>query len=325
MGLGPPVIALYHQLKLLGIFDNVKNVIELGSQNVWCPHTTLLCKLFDSFGKPRPSDALLQSFAGWTGSARDMYEGLGLEYNCVDSDGKYGALVLDINSATVPSDHKGRYQLTTNHGTTEHLINQLNAFRMIHDFTCPGGLILHALPFIGTFDHGFFSYHPNFFEALARYNSYETLGMWLGVDWQQASFIPWHAQLLEILNLNPKTTGLLVVLHRKQYNTEFCIPFQGVYEDTKVESISSNYCLVVDGDYYDGRRERFVTKDQVIAAHVEHLVQARIAQTEAPQLIDALAQRAPVDDTPTVDLAKIILARLSRKLTGMLPKRLSTG
>ena len=39
-----------------------------------------------------------------------------------------------------------------------------------------GGLMLHALPFTAHLEHGFFSYQPNLFDALARYNSYQTLG-----------------------------------------------------------------------------------------------------------------------------------------------------
>jgi hypothetical protein len=37
----------------------------------------------------------------------------------------------------------------------------------------------------------------NFFEAMARYNSYETLGVWVGPDWQLASLIPWDPILLD--------------------------------------------------------------------------------------------------------------------------------
>src|ERR1700732_4160718 len=37
-----------------------------------------------------------------------------------------------------------------------------------------------ALPFTVHLEHGFFSYQPNLFEALARYNSYQTLGTWVG-------------------------------------------------------------------------------------------------------------------------------------------------
>src|SRR5262245_23526987 len=37
MGLGPPILALYRQLKLLGTFEDIDSVVELGSQGVWCP------------------------------------------------------------------------------------------------------------------------------------------------------------------------------------------------------------------------------------------------------------------------------------------------
>jgi hypothetical protein len=217
---------------------------------------------------------------------------------------------------------------------------------MIHDFTRPGGLILHALPFLGSFDHGFFSYHPNFFDAVARYNSYETLGVWLGVDWQQASFIPWHPGLLDIISLSPKTTGLLVVLHRKRFDTEFCIPFQGVYETTKTDDISANYCFVVDGDYYDGRRERFITRAQITEEYIQEQVTLRLQAQPKPiapagqiteediqeqrnteeyiqEQVTLRLQAQPkppapagqiVENTRTADLAKIVVGRIAQRL-----------
>jgi SAM-dependent methyltransferase len=259
VGLGPAVIALYRQLKSLGLFDEVLQVMELGSQNIWCPHTTMVKDLFTAFGRPVPPEMILQGFANWTGSARDLYEGLGFKYNCVDTDGKFDALILDINFDAVPPDEKNKYDLVTNHGTTEHLINQLNAFKMIHDYTKPGGLMLHALPFLGQVDHGFFNYHPILFDALASYNSYQTLGMWVGIDWQLSSLIPWDPKLLEFLVLSPKSTGLLIVLQRKMYPAEFQVPFQGRFEQTQTRDVSLRYAFVVDGEVYDGRRDKFVT------------------------------------------------------------------
>jgi hypothetical protein len=154
----------------------------------------------------------------------------------------------------VPPDRRGKYGLTTNHGTSEHILDQRNTFKVIHDFTAPGGLMLHALPFTVHLEHGFFNYQPNLFDALARYNSYETLGTWVGPDWSLSSLIPWEPRLLEFLTLSAKTTHLLVVLQRKLHDTEFCIPIQGVYETMLPESAKDRYQLVVDGEYYSGRR-----------------------------------------------------------------------
>jgi len=50
MGLGPSVIELYRQLKLHGALEGVANVMELGSQDFWCPQKNLFRGLFSAFG-----------------------------------------------------------------------------------------------------------------------------------------------------------------------------------------------------------------------------------------------------------------------------------
>jgi hypothetical protein len=114
--------------------------------------------------------------------------------------------------------------------------------------------MLHALPFTVHLEHGFFNYQPNLFAALARYNSYQTLGIWVGPDWSLSSLVPWEPRLLEFLTLNAKTTHLLVVLQRKLHDAEFCVPIQGVYEPMLPASATERYQFVVDGEYYSGRR-----------------------------------------------------------------------
>src|SRR5262245_37150403 len=151
MGLGPPILALYRQLKLLGALDGIDSVVELGSQGVWCPDRRLLTGLFEAFGRPVPPSQELEVYINATGTghaaSRHLHEKLGFKYDCVDIDGNFGSLTLDINFDSVPLQARGKYGLTTNHGTTEHVLDQRNAFKMIHDFTKAGGLMLHALPF----------------------------------------------------------------------------------------------------------------------------------------------------------------------------------
>jgi hypothetical protein len=150
--------------------------------------------------------------------SRHLHECLGFKYDCVDIDGNFGSLTLDLNFDSVPADRCGKYGLTTNHGTNEHILDQRNTFKAIHDFTAPGGLMLHALPFTVHLEHGFFNYQPNLFDALARYNEYQTLGTWVGPDWTLSSLVPWEPRLLEFLTLNAMTTHLLVVLQRKMHD-----------------------------------------------------------------------------------------------------------
>jgi hypothetical protein len=144
-------------------------------------------------------------------------------------------------------------------------MNQYNVFKMMHEFTKPGGVMIHAVPFTVHLEHGFFNYQPNFFEALARYNSYETLGLWVGPDWQLASFIPWDPILLDYLTMNSKTTHLLVVAHRKMHDKPFCVPFQEIYENYVPDEMRTRYAMVVDGEVMDGKRVKYLTKDEMLA------------------------------------------------------------
>ena len=93
MGLGPPVLALYRQLKILGAFDNVHSVVEMGSQGVWCPERQLLTGLFEAFDRPVPSDEELAIYINNTGTghaaSRDLHERLGFKYECVDIARKF--------------------------------------------------------------------------------------------------------------------------------------------------------------------------------------------------------------------------------------------
>jgi len=230
------MLSLYTQLKNVGAFDGIGSVVEMGSQIVWCADKALLLGLYEAFGKSPPSESEMQPYLSTPETARApsrrLHESLGFKYDCVDIDGQFGALVLDMNFDSVPPDRRGKYDLTTNHGTTEHVFNQLNAFKLIHDFTARDGLMLHALPFTVHLEHGFFNYQPNLFDALARFNSYKTLGVWLGPDWSLSSLVPWEPRLLNYLSFNAATTHLLVVLQQKLHDNEFAVPVQGVYESS---------------------------------------------------------------------------------------------
>jgi hypothetical protein len=270
MGLGPPILALYRQLKGLGAFDGISNVMELGAQNVWCPRAELVRNLFRAFDRPEPAQEMLDRFANWKGSAQELYVALGFNFHCIDVDPQFNSIRLDLNFDACPPEHVGKYDFVTNHGTSEHLLNQYNFFKVVHDLTRAGGLMLHAVPFTAHIEHGFFNYQPNFFDALARYNSYKLLGIWVGPGWQAASLIPWEPDILDYMVINSKTTHLLVTLSQKMYDQPFNVPFQGVYEAATPDEVMQRYNLVVDGEFYDGKRIKHITKEGVIADKVAH-------------------------------------------------------
>ena len=106
---------------------------------------------------------------------RHLWSWVNWTYAAVDVDGSVGSIPLDLNFDSVPDSMKGQYQLVTNYGTTEHIANQLTAFKAIHDLAAVGGVMTHFLPSIGMPNHGLVSYNPKFFWMLARSNEYEQI------------------------------------------------------------------------------------------------------------------------------------------------------
>lgn len=105
--------------------------------------------------------------------AREFWHWLGFDYAAVDIDGSPGSIPLDLNYDSVPPEAKGKYKLVTNFGTTEHIANQLNAFKIIHDLAAPNAIIIHEVPIQGMLNHGLINYNFKFFWMLARSNGYK--------------------------------------------------------------------------------------------------------------------------------------------------------
>src|SRR5690554_6912619 len=71
----------------------------------------------------------------------------------IDMHGTPAALPLDLNEQAWIEG--GQSDLTVNHGTLEHVFDVAQVLRTMHDWTKPGGLMLHEAPFTGWVDHGF--------------------------------------------------------------------------------------------------------------------------------------------------------------------------
>lgn len=97
----------------------------------------------------------------------------GMDYIALDIFDYEATILFDLNSDAVPDDMVGQFDLVTNLGTTEHIIGQHNAMRVMHDLAKVGGILYHDLPMGGYFYHGYFSYNPLYFHHIAAANGYE--------------------------------------------------------------------------------------------------------------------------------------------------------
>jgi hypothetical protein len=186
MGISYHDIDLLIRLKSAGEIPNGGAVAEIGAQQLgasFLASTDELGALGRLFGKTKdlelPAPPLARIAHGdlihlekSAPLARQFWEWLGLKYFAVDIDGNE-SIQIDLNFDAVPAAHCGRFDLVTNYGTTEHVANQLNAFKVIHDLTRVGGVMIHHVPLQGMISHGLVNYNPKFFWTLARSNRYE--------------------------------------------------------------------------------------------------------------------------------------------------------
>jgi hypothetical protein len=153
----------------------------------------------------------------------------------------------------------------TNFGTTEHVANQLQSFKIAHDLATPGGLMLHVLPTSGGLNHGLVSYNPKFFWMLGRSNGYKIAFMTMGQS-ERNSGLPQN--LLDFLALyEPQAekdfaafrmpaTSIVVAL-QKVFDTPFVAPLDvpdGV--TTEHAALRERYWSVFKPDVSFQSRER---------------------------------------------------------------------
>ncbi|MDP2801173.1 MAG: hypothetical protein Q8O26_04740 [Phreatobacter sp.] len=108
----------------------------------------------------------------------EMFEAAGMTYDAIDIADGYKTTIVDLNFQALPEQFIKSADVVLNFGTSEHILNQANVFKSIHDACKPGGMIMHQLPAIGFVDHAYYCYTGRFFYDLAAYNEYELLDIW---------------------------------------------------------------------------------------------------------------------------------------------------
>src|SRR5580693_7149715 len=275
VGMGASTLPLLMALKRRGYIPNGSAVIEIGAQQldesfVGAAEDIAAMGRFFGITTPPPSFA-------WTGPrsdtnvlagaplAREFWTWLGFSYASIDIDGSPGSLPLDLNYDEVPTEFIGKYDVVTNFGTTEHVANQLQSFKIVHDLATPGGLMLHVLPTSGGLNHGLVSYSPKFFWMLGRSNGYKIAFMTMGQS-ERNSGLPQN--LLDFLTLyEPQAaddfaafrmpvTSIVVAL-QKVFDTPFVAPLD-VPDGATTEhaSLRERYWSVFKPDVSFQARER---------------------------------------------------------------------
>ena len=169
-------------------------IVELGTQNVHCAgEPDRVGDFLQYFDRRGTLDRPLAGFSRseLLGIANDGYFGAllkaaGFRYLALDLFRAPDTRLFDLNLQFVPDELRGQFDLVTNLGTSEHLLNQMLCMRTIHDLAKPGGLIYHDLPLAGYHTHGYFKYNPVFFQDIAASNNYQVVARSIAAgEWQK--------------------------------------------------------------------------------------------------------------------------------------------
>jgi hypothetical protein len=275
VGMGASVLPLLMKLKRQGHIANGSAVIEIGAQQLndsFIEATGDIAAAGRLFGATTPPPSFTRTGARSPADklagaplAREFWTWLGLEYASIDIDGSPGSIPLDLNYDEIPPQLAGRYALVTNFGTTEHIANQLQSFKIIRDLAAAGALMLHVLPAGGTPNHGLVSYNPKFFWMLGRSNGYKTAFMTMGQSDRDAGLPDDLVEFLTLYEPQAKSefaaytmpvTSIVVAL-QKVFDTPFVAPLDvpdGVM--TEHAALRERYWSVFKPDVSFQARER---------------------------------------------------------------------
>lgn len=210
---------LLRELRDLGELPIAGNILEIGQAN-WYGD----CSAEEFAPGERDMFAVVRKLYQWLMRPLAVVS-IDLDQNAAD------ALRLDLNEAQ-RGPHDAQFELTINHGTAEHIFNIANVFRLMHNATKPGGLMIHEAPFTGWLDHGFYCLQPTLFFDLAAANGYRVGLMAIEVlSTQSVIVVPSREAVYEMARAGnlPNNAMLFVALRKGVEESEFRVPMQGVY------------------------------------------------------------------------------------------------
>lgn len=210
MGISPGWLALFSELCRQKYLARGDAILDFGASELWCAdEPQSLNDVLTTVGAlPYPPDEL--AAMADRSYARGLFERAGFHYVAIDYANYPNVLRLDLNTDALPAEHHARYRFIVNCGTSEHILNQWNVFKTMHEAAAPGALIYHGVPGWGDFEHGLFQYSPKFFWALAEANGYDIVRFW---GWSDGNPTPLDEHNLRRISFSSRPIAEKVWLH----------------------------------------------------------------------------------------------------------------
>jgi SAM-dependent methyltransferase len=238
MGIGLDSIQMYLNLWKQGIFDNIRAVACLGSQELHFSKAAFE-KLISAYNIQSYNPASYVNIENWASrplcSAKPFFEMLGVtDYKSIDLNGEHNSLAIDLNKPLTDEKLFHSFDLVADHGTAEHVFNAPEAYRTMHRLCKKNGIIV-ILQILYPFNinHGFFRFDPNLFTSIAKVNNYKIIESHYLVapkrgdeDYDMDNFhIPFDNSLLNVIDTSKVSHLGEVFVMQKQNDNDFVIPY----------------------------------------------------------------------------------------------------
>ncbi len=163
-----------------------RRILDIGTQNMLAASREQFLEFLETYGDKQDREKVATDMAHRsiirpgepTLYLSEVLEHTPIDYVSFDVCPGHKTEILDLNWEELPRRYKRKFDLVLNCGTSEHIFNQVNVFRAMHDATAVSGYVFHHVPTTGRIDHGYFCYHPRFFRELGEANSYELVDIW---------------------------------------------------------------------------------------------------------------------------------------------------
>lgn len=203
--------------------------ISLGVESLNKPWENLkMCEL----GAQRIVKKTVSKVDEWYGFtySKEFFESKEVEHISLDINNKWGSLYIDLS--VIQDKWHGYFDILTDYGTSEHVKNgQYEVFANAHNFIREGGVMCHCTPVVGRIQMGHpvresVYYHEDFYEKLAKLNSYEIIDM----------------EIMRDDRARKKQGGDLTCVLRKTQDNVFCTK-KDFWELNAIDDYSKNMSL----------------------------------------------------------------------------------
>ena len=122
-------------------------------------------------------------------TGKELFTHIGFKHTSIDINGEDGALPIDLTKPIIGNHPLPSFDIITNFGTSEHVPDQYQCFKNMHNMCKNNGLFISVVPALGYINtmtntetskkfvtlHGLYNYTFEFFRDLADLCKYEIL------------------------------------------------------------------------------------------------------------------------------------------------------